>query len=116
MYHSQNTFTCSTPIYKGICGQYVGYIFQYLYVCACMCMYMDVYVSICMYVILGIEITKRICCPKGWAALPRIEDQKHNDISTKPPLPFLGFELQPAKSYVTMCATQPLVLLHNRRT
>jgi hypothetical protein len=23
-----------------------------------------------MYVVLGIEITKRICCPKGWAALP----------------------------------------------
>ena len=82
MYQSQNTSACSTHIYKGICGQYVGYIFH---VCLCMCMYMDVYVCICMYVVLGTEITKRICCPKGWAPLPRIEDQKHVDISTKPP-------------------------------
>ena len=53
-------------------------------------------ICIRMYAVLGIEITKRICCPKGWAALPKIEDQKHNDISTKPPLPFLGFELTDA--------------------
>ena len=79
----------------------------YIPVSVCMIMYVHVYgrICICMYVVLGIEITKRICCPKGWAALPRIEAQKHNAISTKLPLPFLGFKLTPAKSYVTICAT-----------